>query len=323
MYVIERRVAGTHFHISTRAHTLGAAMKHLERFEADPDNYKPSHQTVGLALTSALVIEYRGFQVETKGVTRGWANDCQRLLADWADDLVGKDLLKLDLQKDVKPALARRKTTLHHRAIALKGFFKWLRKEKGLLKHHQDVTLDLSIPKIRASKLTRPKNVEIDRVRAVAPHLTQHVLDVLILQMGTGWHISEVRRFAPDGDLVEVARGDGVLAVLVAEQKNGRLTRTPLRNPEHLEAARRIKARGRIVSNNTLAYHLKRAATKAGLPAFTLGSMRHSVSTWAIERGARMVEVAEFFDHRSKNTTNDHYANAAVPTVSIPVHTIH
>ncbi len=299
-------------------------MKHLERFEADPDNYRPADGRVGLGLTAALVLEYRAYQLDTKKVTDGWANDVARLLADWTDDLAGRDLRKLNLQKDIKPALARRKTTQHHRAIAIKGLFKWLRKERGLLKHAEDVTLDLSIPKIRAAKLTEAKNVALDNVRAVAPHLPSHVLDVMVLQMGTGWHISEVRKFALRGQLLEVDRGDGVLAVLTTEHKGGRLTRTPLKTLEHLAAAKRIKAVGRIVSNNTLAYHLKQAAKKAGLKKqFTLGSMRHSVSTWAIERGARMVEVAEFFDHRSPNTTADHYANAKVPTVSIPVHTIH
>lgn len=327
VYVIERRVGGTHFHISTRAHTLGAAMKHLERFEADPDNYKPSHQTVGLSLTAVLIGEYRDFQIDVKRCTSSWAHDCKRHMADWADDLAGKDLRKLDLQKHVKPALAARKTSQRHRVIALKGFFKWLRREKGLLKHSEDVTLDLGIPAARAAKLSKPRNLELDRVKAVAAHLPEHIRDLLILLMGTGWHLSEARRFVLHGDLVETNR-DGVLAVLITKHKSGRLTRTPLRAAEHLDAAKRMKARGRFVDRNTIAYHVKRAAIKASTPEktvepFNLGSMRHSVATWAIEGGARMKELAEFLGHRSQNTTADTYANAAVPTVSIPVHTLH
>ena len=323
VYVIERRVGGTHFHVSTRASTLGAAMKHLERFEANPDTYRPSEGTVAVAMTAALVLEYQDWQLDVKRVSRPWAADCARLLAQWSTDLRGKDLRQLNLQKDIKPALAKRQTTQHHRAIALKGFFKWLRREKGLLKHSEDVTLDLAIPKVRASKLTKPKNVELELVKAVAAHLQPHIRDVLVVQMGTGWHISEVRKFALRGEIVEANR-HGVLAVLVTEHKTKRLTRMPIKTAEHLDAARRIRARGKIVSNNTLNYHLKRAAKAASIEkGFTLGSMRHSVSTWAIESGARMAEIAEFFEHRSPNTTADHYANASVPTVSIPVHTLH
>lgn len=328
VYVIERRVAGVHFHISTRAHTYTAAMKHLERFEADPSAYRPADNRVALALTPELVGEYRDWQIDVKECTSAWAHNCKRHLADWADDLAGKDLTKLDLQRDVKPALAKRKTSQPHRVIALKGFFRWLRKEKGLLKHQQDVTLDLSIPRRKAQKLSRPRNVTIERVRAIAAHLPAHVKDLVVLLMGTGWHLSEARRFVMAGELVEVNR-DGVLAVLITKHKGGRLTRTPLRHVEHLEAAKRMKERKRFLDRNTLGYHMDRAAIAATaatgqkVETFGLGSMRHSVGTWAIEGGARMKDVAEFFDHRSQNTTADFYANAAVPTVSIPVHTLH
>ncbi len=322
VYVIERRIGGTHFHVSTRAHTLGAAMKHLERFEANPDAYAPSEGRVGVAMTSGLVIEYRDWQIDVRECTSAWAHDCKRYLSDWIDDLAGRDLRKLDLQKHIKPALAKRKSSQPHRVIALKGFFKWLRKEKGLLKHHEDVTLDLAIPKRRAQKLSKARNVTIERVRAIAAHLPEHVKDLVVLLMGTGWHLTEARRFVIGGELVEVAR-DGVLAVLITKHKGGRLTRTPLRTVEHFEAAKRMKARGRFLDRNTVGYHMERAAKKAGVDPFSLGSMRHSVGTWAIEGGARMKDVAEFLDHRSPNTTSDFYANAAVPTVSIPVHTLH
>jgi hypothetical protein len=42
VYLIERGVHGIRYHLSTRCHTLAAAMKQLERFEADPHNYTPS-----------------------------------------------------------------------------------------------------------------------------------------------------------------------------------------------------------------------------------------------------------------------------------------
>lgn len=323
VYVIERRVGGTHFHISTRASSRAAALKHLERFEADPDNYKPSDGKVGLPMTAELILEYQAFQLK-KELSREWTKEVASYLGQWADELAGKDLLKLNLHRDIKPVLAKSKSE-RGRTNALKGFFRWLRTEKGLLKHHQDVTLDLASPKGRAKKAIsgQEKNVSLDVVKRVAAHLPPHVLDVLILQMGTGWHISEARRFALRGR-IHLPKPGGVLAVLITEHKGGRTTRTPIRAQEHLDAATRIKERGKILNNTTLRTHTKRASKKEGIkPAVTLGVMRHSVSTWAIEGGARRAEVAEFFDHRSPNTTADHYINAKVPTVSVPVHTLH
>ncbi|WP_140875109.1 hypothetical protein [Myxococcus xanthus] len=36
LFIIERRVRGQRFHVSTRYHNLRLAMKQLDRFEADP-----------------------------------------------------------------------------------------------------------------------------------------------------------------------------------------------------------------------------------------------------------------------------------------------
>ena len=326
VYVIERRVAGVHFHVSTRAHTLGAAMKHLERFEADPNVYRPADARVQLPMTAELVLAYQDWLLDTKKVTKGWAADCARLLGNWSTDFHGKDLKKLDLPEGHQASAGRARDDApppSHRPQRL--FQVAAPRGSGLMKHHEDVTLDLAVPKVRAAKLTRKKDAPLERVKAVAAQLKTKpkVLDVLILLMGTGWHISEVRRFAQSGELVEVSRDDGVLAVLVTGHKGKRLTRTPLRQAEHLKAAKRIKKRGAILDNSTLRYHMVRASDAAGVPRVNLGTFRHSVSTWAIERGARMVEVAEFYGHRSPNTTSDHYANAAVPTVSIPVSTLH
>lgn len=42
VYVIRRMLNGKTYKVSTRAHTLRAAMEQLKRFEADPDGYSPA-----------------------------------------------------------------------------------------------------------------------------------------------------------------------------------------------------------------------------------------------------------------------------------------
>ncbi len=318
VYVIDRRVSGVHFHVSTRAHSRTAALKHLERFESNPDAYKPADGRVGVALTAELVIGYCTWLLDVKKVTDDWAQTVGRVLGEWTDDLAGKDLRKLDLQQDIKPILARRPTTRHHRVTALKGLFKWLRREKGLLKHHEDVSLDLAVPKIAAAKLSRKKVVAVEVVRACVQQLPAAYRDVMVMLVGTGWHLSEVRRFASSGELVRTTQ-PGVIAVAVTKQKNGRLTRTGLRLRETFDAAERIRAAGHVASNRTLEIYVHRACEAAGVQRFNPGVMRHSVATWGIEAGADMKTVSEFLDHQSKKTTDTFYVDTAHAKPGIPI----
>lgn len=316
-YMIDRRVAGVRFHLSTRCHTIAAALKHLERFEANPDQYTPADGRVGLAMTAALVLEYRTFQLDAKKVSTPWANDVGRMLADWTEDFAGLDLRKLDLQH-IKSALRRRNSTPHHRVTALKGFFRWLRSEKGLLKHHEDVSLDVPMPKIAAAKLSRKKVVSVDVVRACIRATPLPYQDALLLLAGTGWHVSELRRFATSGELVRSTQ-PGVLAVAVTTHKTKRLTRTGIYLPETLAAAERIRGAGHVVCDKVLNVHVGRACAVAGVPRFTVGVMRHSMATWAVESGAHLKTVSEFLDHQSESTTRNFYVDTAQAKAAIPI----
>ena len=55
------------------------------------------------------------------------------------------------------------------------------------------------------------------------------------------------------------------------------------------------------------------AACKAGISPSTLGRLRHSVATWAIEKGADPASVVAFLNHMSPSTTRCFYATHAVP----------
>jgi len=319
LFIIERRVRGHRFHVSTRCHTLRGAMKQLERFEANPGAYAPEGEAPeqGLVLTAELLLAFHDWQLQ-KGNTRKHANEMVSRLADWTEDLRGRDLRQLSLRDDVKPALERRGTSRAHRIIALKAFFGWLRKERHLLTSAQDCTLDLPVPQASPAKHRRRKAVALETVRAAAAGLAPAYRDMLVVLAGTGWHVTELERFVrhPESELV-YARREDTLAVLTTRHKGGELTRTPVNDGEVLAAAERLKARGELPRRANEA--LKSACRAAAVPPFTFGVMRHTVATWAVERGGVPAQVAEFLGHKDARTTRRFYTDVAVPTVPVPL----
>lgn len=330
-YVIERWLGGVHFHVSTRRRTERAALRELERFEADPHGYRPVSETdAPVRITADLVARYRKHLLEVKKDTLDWVRTVVRFLGDWAEDLAGGDLRRLKTVA-LRDALEERGTSRRHRIEAIKGFCRWLREDREVLAINQDPALALRVPQAEPAKQRRRRAVPLQYVELVLPHLPPETRDVLRLLTGTAWHISEVRRFAQLGEVVRPVGGDP-LAVLVTPHKSGDLTRTPITTAEHLAAAERIRTRGRIPIRETLVDQMQRACDRvrqiqadAGVPEpkrmphWRLGVMRHSVLTHAVEQGATPQEAAEFANHRSVQTTKRFYVDVAVPTVRVPV----
>jgi hypothetical protein len=316
VYVIERHINGEYFKASTRCSTRPAAVKELARFELDPHGYVPAGGEDRLCLTTELVLEHREYQVEEKGNSREWALECARFLADWMEDFGGKDLRRVSITADVKPALRRRKTSQPHRVEALKGFYTWLRKEKGLVKHYEDPMPDMRIPRARPRRETAPRDRSLHDVEAVLPFLRPDLRDVLQLLAGTGWHVQEVRRFAESGEIRRDPTGKH-LAVLVTWHKRREKSASYIDHVEHLEAAERIRARGKVPSRNVTAAQMRKACAAAGVK-LNLGDLRHTVGTWAYELGAPMDQVAKSFNHTDEKMARQHYVRHAVPHGSIP-----
>jgi len=316
-YVIERHWRGGYFKASTRCHTEKAALVELARFEEDPESYVAGGRD-RLLMTPELVIEYRAHLLD-RGNTYDWAKDCANMLSDWLEAIGGRDLRRLDVGRDIRPALALWKHSLPARIVAMKGFMSWLRKDKGLLKHSEDPMPDVRIPKRQSSRLTAPRDVPFDRVQLVYKHLREDVRDILQLLAGTGWHLSEAIRFAHDGDI----RKDPTrkhLAVLVTWHKRKEHAVSGLTDPAHVAAARRLREKGTTLGRSRLNFLIKRACRDAGLPKdewFGFGDMRHSVSTWAIEAGEDMAHVAKAFNHTSEAMLRGHYVRHAVPRATI------
>ena len=319
LYIIAKMVRGERFHVSTRAHGIKAAMAQLERFEADPHGYSPagvSEAKAELVLSNALILEHFKWSIEVKGNTRHHAKEMGDRLADWQDDLHGKDLREVTLRDDIKPALDRRSTCRAHRIAAIKGFYGWLRKEKHILTSAEDPTLDLPIPAARPEKTKRRKAVEPERIRAAWVQLKGGYRDMLELLAATGMHVTELERFIRSEES-QLVKGDKPLAVLMTRHKTKVLTRIPLNQPSHVAAAERLKAKGTVPRQFRLA--LYEACDKAGVVRFPPGVLRHSVATNAVEAGATPDEVSRFLHHRDKRTTERFYIDVAKPTNQVPV----
>jgi integrase len=323
VYVIEKRIGGAYFKVSTRCHTKSAAVKELARFEADPLGYRPGVVVAGDAvkLTAELITEYRD-HLTAAGNTVEWAQENGRLLADWQEQLGHLDLRRVGATEHVKPALKQWSTSLPARVTVLKGLFSWLVKEKGLVKHAENPMPAVRIPKRGAAKEQgRARDVPFNRVQLVYAHLRADLRDVLLLLSGTGWHVSEVRRFATGGEIRQDPTGKH-LAVLVTFHKRREYAVSGLTHPEHVEAARRIREAGHIVSRNVLAANMRKACDAAGLPVDAaervfFGAMRHSVATWAIEAGDEMLNVARAFNHQGEEMLRRHYVRHAVPRATV------
>lgn len=316
LFIIEREVGGFRFHRSTRCHTREAAMAQLKRFEANPSKWSPDgSEEAPLVMTTDLLAEYREWGLTEKRNSRRHCNEQAHLLAAWVDELGTTDLRHLTVFV-VREMLGRWSTRQRHRLIAFKAFMGWLRREKGLLRHHQDVSLDLSVPRVAPEKHTRRKVVEPARVQAAWRKLKGPYRDMLQLLAGTGLHVSELERFIrqPDARL-ELPKKGG--AVLVTRHKSGEWTRIPLKHAEHIEAAKRLKRRGQVPRWFTR--HVKAACRAAKVEEFGPGQMRTSVGTFAVEKGASPEEASRFLHHKDKRTTERFYIDTAVPVPAVPV----
>jgi integrase len=322
VFIIERMVGGTPFHVSTRCRTERAALKELERFETAPHAYRagaPQKKAgASIVLTAELIRDYVDWQEHVKKTTRDHALDCERYLGQWADVFGHRDLRTVSLHDDIKPALDEWKTARKTRVVALKGLTAWLRREKGVLERRDDPTLDLQVPSIRPEKLSRRKAIPFEVVQETLPKLPAEVRDLVVLLAATGLHVSEVRRFATgEGALHEPSpaqKKEGVKATLSVRHKNGRLHVVALTSDEVLQAAQAIALAKKVASHSTQWWALREAGA-----SWNIGSLRHSVATWLHEAGWSLEAIAEQLGHRDPRTTADFYRDMGFTAKALPI----
>ncbi|ACG73253.1 integrase family protein [Anaeromyxobacter sp. K] len=272
---IRQSIRGQRYEIATGATNIASALEQLRRFQADPEGYDPRGEAPreGLFLTDELVQEYLAFS-KSEGNSVGWRRKQKNILAWWADRLEGIDLRKVSLLDHVLPPL-KGATSRHHRTAILKGLYTWLRTEVHRVTTAEDPVFgQLKVPQARAAQLTKSKVVPRDHVLLVIENLTAPWRDALTLQAGTGWHTTEIVRFAAEGTIEPLPRHvqqEGVAGVVVCPmRKSGEPQRTRV-SAEALEAAKRLRAHAermaKVRAENKAKIYEARVRAAGGKPA--------------------------------------------------------
>jgi integrase len=361
VYVIRKQIAGRRFEVSTHRHTLAAALGEWEKFEKDPEGYAADGGAgqAPLYLENKLVERFLAWSAGERGNSAGWLVKQKAFLADWMEELGAVNLRRLSLRDHVVPALEGA-TSRRHRLAVLKALYSWLRKHEHVLTSAEDPTIDMPLPQIEPAQWKRSKVIPRDHIDLVLEYLRAQEqerrakreareaarrpkgeakvvqlvpatesetpdgpwCEALTIQAGTGWHTTEIVRFAATGSIEPLPRTvqqEGVAGVLVCPQhKSGEPMRTRV-SAAVVEAAKRFLAHGAISREwydravREACKSVKRPDGKVGIPVFTPGRLRHSVATWAIEAGADPASVAAFLGHKSPRTTRRFYATHASP----------
>lgn len=134
-------------------------------------------------------------------------------------------------------------------------------------------------------------------------------VDLLDILAATGWHVTELERFAARGTIVRIVGRGPVLESPLA--KAGTPLRTEV-SEEVASVAERVLKHGSF-SRTRFDKAIKEARERTNTEV-TAGTFRHSVATWAINAGSSPAEVSAFLNHKSERTTRRFYATHAVPT---------
>lgn len=314
VFIIYKRIRGKLYEISTRCRSSGAAEKQFIRFQADPENFKPQGETPkgALMLDVALTEPFLHWSRDEKHNTPKWVRDQKRALVWWEARLTGANLRALKTARLVAAldSLAcdpeTGKSQGRKQMIAtIKTFYGWLIRVRHEIDANADPTLGLTVPQARPKQWTHLKAISREDYDAALAKLQGWPRDALTVLGGTGWHVTELERFAESGT-VESHPHTREPVLVCPQTKGGEQLRTQV-GQDVAEAAKRIRERGKMN------YFRFRDALRDSGATFNPGYLRHSVATWAINAGASPQAVSAFLGHKSMATTKKFYATHAVP----------
>lgn len=250
--VVQTQLGPQRHEFSTRCHTYEGATKVLERWEAD-HTYRPVdtiaqvHAVERVPLTETLIAEFRQWSGKPKDEggranSPTWvSNQCQHLRW-WQSKLGDRDLRKLTIDT-IEEVIVGAKS-LNQRKAVLKTFYSWMRTARvpRLVTTAQDPTYgQLRVEQSSPEQWKVVKAWTKEETTKTREHLEGEMRDAFDIQVGTGWHVSELQRFIRTG-VIEEYRGEDpdVAGVLFCEYgKNKEPLRTAV-SSEVLEAAKRL-----------------------------------------------------------------------------------
>ncbi len=327
-YFIRKTIAGKTWEVSTRRSTEAAALAEFRRFEIDPANYSPRPDVVdALYLDEGLIEMFlawskAGQKDGGKGNSKAWRRKQQQYLAWWAQELEGKDLKRLDLRTDIIGPL-KGTSARAHRIAVVKSLFGWLRTVEHEISKGEDPVLgELKAPKRQGAQSAGTRYVPpVADVRAVIAKLAAPYKDALLVGLGTGWHTTEVCRFAADGLAEEFPKEQrrkaewGVIGT-THKSKNYHLTRV---SKAVFQAAQQLLKHGPI-SREWFDRAAKKACKDLGVTPFAPGAMRHVVGSFGVAATGNLQSTAGFLGHQGARMVALNYApNAAPAKIPTPV----
>jgi integrase len=328
-FYIRKQVGGSRFDHCTGATTLPAAMKHRERFQADPAGYRPEGdpKRTTIRLDNDLSEAFLAWSLNTKKNTPKYVADQRTYLAWWMEKLRGVDLRARDPQAMLRDKILPKldgATARQQRIATIKVLYSWLRTERHWIATHEDPTYGmLKVPQSIPEQRTTNKVVPVEHLLLVIDGLASNRWrDLLRVLMGTGMHVSELVRFAQSGTLEPLPRErlseDEAGVIVIPWTKGGEVLRVPVSQPV-LDAAKRVLEAGAFdrskldAAIRSACAAVVRPDGKVGIPAFGPGRLRHTVSTFAKNNGTDIKTISEFLGHKSPRTTAKFYATNATP----------
>ncbi len=333
-FYIRRQVNGRRYVVSTGATTRRSALAQLERFEKDPEAYQPGGEVVRepVYLTNKNVEAFLAWSKKDRQNSPAWVEKQRRILAWWQKKLGATNLRRATLQDHIIPPL-KGSTSRAQRTEVIKTFYGWLRKVQHTITAHEDPTYGaLPVDQGAPAQRTKSKVIPKEHYLLAREHLIGAYRDGLDVLAGTGWHVTELVRFANTGEIEPLPKSmqvlNGAVGVLVCPRhKSGDTHRTAV-SQEVLDAAARLRAAGWPADSVFPFYDALAGACRAvklpvprpdgtdGIDVFSPGQFRHSVATWAFEQGADPAAVSAFLGHKSPATTKKFYATlATVPKI--------
>lgn len=312
-YYIHRRIGGRLYEISTRCRTSSEAHEQLKKFEADPAGYRAPSVAPGekhTHLTPDNVAAFLKWSLEEKKNSKPYVEAQRKSLAWWMKHLGEPDFRTVKTTQlvellDAEPGARKWKVA------SVKVFCSWLVTVRHALTEQQNPTLGLRVPQSRPEQWKTPKAISREDFEKVRSGLEAEWRDALDVLAGTGWHATELQRFASGGAVEPHPTRKGALVLACPRTKGGEQLRTEV-STEVAKAAKRVRGRGEV-DYFKFRDALREASEKSEVdPPLQPGHMRHSVATWAVNAGAPLSAVSSFLGHKSERTTRRFYATHAV-----------